>query len=286
MADPRPLAGLRSIANQYDGLLCDAWGVIHNGHRLYDGVAEALLAFKAQRGPVIILTNAPRLNDVIPAQLDALGLPRDAYDAIVTSGDATRAALAARVDQPVYRLGPDKDETLFNALPVTFVDMADAKLMLCTGLLDDLNETPEDYRDLLTKAVDQGLPMLCANPDRVAKLGDRLIYCAGALGDLYEELGGEVILCGKPHPPIYAEARRQITAAGLKPGGRLLAIGDGVQTDILGANNEEIDVVFVAEGIFSEQARGPDGRLSPAKLSALLSSHSVHAEFAMEGLVW
>jgi HAD superfamily hydrolase (TIGR01459 family) len=286
MNEPRILSGLSDIAADYEALFCDAWGVIHNGRALFPGVTEALRAWRAARGPVIIITNAPRLSSEIPPQLDRLGLPRDAYDRVVTSGDATRAKLLEHPDDALYRLGPAKDDTLFDSLPQRFVDFQDARRILCTGLIDDQHDTPDDYRDLLAAAAARRLPMICANPDKVVKYGDRLIYCAGALGDLYEELGGEVILCGKPHAPIYELCRhhaRELTGAATP---RCLAIGDGVQTDIKGANDQDLDVVFVADGIFSEQSRDADGRLDAGRLSALLADHSVHAEFALDGLRW
>ncbi len=285
-APPKTISGLSAIANSYDALLCDAWGVIHNGKELYPGVAEALTQFRATRGPVIILTNAPRLSNVIPAQLDRLGLPREAYDGVVTSGDATRAAVAAEADKPFFRLGPDKDDTLFDALNIALTPLEEAGIILCTGPFDDRTETPEDYREMLTAAAGRQLPMICANPDKVVKFGDRLIYCAGALADLYAELGGDVILCGKPHAPIYTAARATLAAHGIGDGAEILAVGDGLQTDILGANQEGIDVVFVAEGIFSDEARGTDGVLDPERLASLLRQHGVHAQYAMDGLNW
>ncbi|WOI52807.1 TIGR01459 family HAD-type hydrolase [Parvularcula sp. LCG005] len=286
MTEPRALTGLSQIADQYDAVLCDAWGVVHNGQRLYDGVGEALTQFQATRGPVIILTNAPRLSDVIPAQLDSLGLSRDAYTRVVTSGDATRAAVTQRADSAFFKLGPSKDETLFSALPISFVPLDEADVIVCTGLFNEMTETPEDYRDMLKDAARRNIPMICANPDKVVKLGDQLIYCAGAIADVYAELGGNVIYGGKPHAPIYELSRDVLRDKGLPADARLLAIGDGVQTDILGANEQNIDVVFVAEGIFSEESRDDSGHLDTGKLAQLLKKHGVHAEYAMDGLVW
>lgn len=290
MHGPTPITGLSEVAPGYGALLCDAWGVIHNGKRLFPGVAEALVRFREAHGPVIILTNAPRLSDIIPEQLDKLGLPRAAYDAVVTSGDATLAEVRARSEAPFFRLGPDKDDTVFEAAGVAFVEADDAEFILCTGLFDDLSETPDDYRDMLSGLAAKNLPMICANPDKVVKYGDRLIYCAGALGDLYEELGGEVILGGKPHAPIYRLAREKLaeladqsnSPSPLPP----LAIGDGFQTDILGANNQDIEVIYVADGIYSAESRGEDGALDPAKVDQLLSQYGVHAAYVMEGLTW
>ena len=282
----RILTGLSEAAGAYDALYCDAWGVIHDGTRLYDGVGEALVRFRAERGPVVVLTNAPRLSDVIPAQLDRLGLPREAYDAVVTSGDATRAEVERRSGTAFYRLGPAKDDGLFDAIDTAFVPLADAQAILCTGLLDDLNETPDDYRDMLAGSAERGLPMICANPDKVVRYGDRLMYCAGALADLYETFGGEVIMAGKPHPPIYRLAREAAVAAGAAPAHRALVIGDSVRTDITGANSQGLDALFVAQGVNLETARGADGGVSASRVEALLSESGARAAYAAEGLRW
>ena len=287
MTAPNIITGLSDIAGDYDALLCDAWGVIHNGVEVFDGVAEALTNFRQERGPVLILTNAPRLNEVIPPQLDHLGLPRGAYDGVVTSGDATRAGVQAFTGQPAFRIGPDKDDTLFDAMDIEFVGLEDARFILCTGLNDDRTETPEDYRDLLTDAKQHGLPMICANPDIVVELGNRKMYCGGALAQLYEQMGGSTVLCGKPHTPIYDLALEYLARANNdNPPERVLAIGDGLQTDILGANRHNIDVVFVAHGIFREASRNENGDLDPDLVERLLSEHNVHAKAVMEMLVW
>lgn len=284
---PKIINGLADIAGDYKALLCDAWGVIHNGVVLFPGVEEAMVNFRKSHGPLFILTNAPRLSDVIPAQLDRLGLSREAYDGIVTSGDATRSAIEAYAGQKGFKLGPGKDDTLFGALDIEFVPMAKAQFILCTGLFDDATETPDDYVEMLTEAKEMNLPMVCANPDIVVRRGDQMIYCGGALAQLYEELGGNSILSGKPHAPIYELARERIAAIDdtIEPT-ETLCIGDGLQTDILGANKNDLDVVFVAEGIFSDDARNEDGVLDPAKVAALLQEHGVHAAAAMERLQW
>ncbi|MEE4208279.1 MAG: TIGR01459 family HAD-type hydrolase [Parvularcula sp.] len=285
MTEPRLIHGLSEIAGAYDALLCDAWGVIHNGRSLFPGAAEALTRFRADCGPVIVLTNAPRLSAVIPPQLDRLGLPRDAYDAVVTSGDATRQVVAEMADKRFYRIGPSKDDGMFDALGVDVRPLDEAEAIFCTGPNDDSRETPEDYRSVLSAAAARDLPMVCANPDIVVRYGDRLIYCAGALGQLYEELGGKVILGGKPHPPIYELARALVTKTLGKTPERMLAIGDGLDTDIRGANDQGIDVVFVADGIFAEDARH-EGSLASHKLEAILAERGVHADFAMDTLAW
>ena len=282
----RLLNGLSEVTDTYDALYCDAWGVIHDGTALYEGVAEALTRFRAARGPVVVLTNAPRLSDVIPGQLRRLRLPDEAWDAVVTSGDATRAEVERRKDTAFFRLGPAKDDGLFDAIETDFVPLEEAGAILCTGLLDDLTETPEDYCSLLSDAAARRLPMICANPDKIVRFGDRIMYCAGALADLYEEMGGEVIMAGKPHPPIYRLAREAAVRAGAPEGHRALVIGDSVRTDITGANAQGLDALFVAQGVNLTEARGDDGAVSAERIEALLAEGGAHASFAADGLRW
>lgn len=277
------VSGLSGFARDYDALLCDAWGVIHNGVSLFDGAAETLIKFRQERGPVVILTNAPRPSAVIPAQLDRLGLPRAAYDAVVTSGDATRAEVEKRRGQNAFRIGPEKDEELYRNLHVRFAPLDSADFIICSGLNDDLRDAPDDYRPLLTDAAARRLTMICANPDKTVRLGGRLIFCAGALADVYESLGGTVVYAGKPHAPIYELSLRRIEEiAGRNiPASRVLAVGDGVMTDIKGANDKGIDAVLIAgEGGVHE------GPLSSAELTASLSKAGVRVRAAMERLRW
>ena len=281
--DPLLTDRLSTIASRYDALLCDAWGVIHDGVNLFPGAGEALERFRAERGPVIILTNAPRPSSIIPAQLDRLGLPRSAYDAVVTSGDATRAAILARLPAPAFRLGPEKDDPLYEGVNIDFVPIEEASFIVCTGLFDDQNEQPEAYRPLLEKGAARGLPMICANPDIVVRWGGRLIYCAGALAEIYKELGGEVIYGGKPHRPIYELALSKVAAirgAPLSPS-RTLAVGDGLHTDIAGANAQGIDVVFVvgSGGVHA-------GSRSHGDVVKALNEADARAVAIMEKLAW
>ena len=282
MATPL-VSEIRALARNYDAFLCDAWGVIHDGVRLFDGAAEALIGLRRERGPVIIVTNAPRPSSVIPAQLDRLGLPRAAYDGVVTSGDATRFLIEQRRGQSAFRIGPAKDEALYSDLSVRFLPLDRADFIICSGLDDDDRDKPEDYRSLLAEGVGRGLPMICANPDVVVRYGGRLIYCAGALAELYEGLGGEVAYAGKPHAPIYdlcleriAEIRGEAVARA-----RVLAIGDGLGTDIRGANLEGIDAVLVAGagGVH-------EGGFGAAEIDAALNSAGVSAVAVMERLKW
>lgn len=283
MTAPRLIRRLSDIAERYDALLCDAWGVIHNGVTVFPGVEEALSTFRATRGPVIVLTNAPRPNEIIPPQLDRIGLSRGSYDAVVTSGDATREAIRGFLPGTAYKLGPDKDEMLYQGLGAKFAPIEAADFIVCTGLVDESHETPDDYADLLARAAARRLPMICANPDVVVRWGDRLIYCAGALAQRYERLGGDVIYGGKPYAPIYNLAFRRLDEAAGRTidRRRVLAIGDGVGTDIAGANRIGVDALFIAgEGGVHV------GAADPASIEAALSHAGVHAEFAATGLSW
>lgn len=276
------LSGLKSLAQRYDALLCDAWGVIHDGVTLFPGAAEALTRFRETRGPVVILTNAPRPSSIIPAQLDRLGLPRSAYDAVVTSGDATRAAIAARLPAPAFRIGPSMDDPLFEGMKIDFRPLEEAGFIICTGMNDEEREEPEAYRGLLERAAARGLPMICANPDIRVNWGGRLMWCAGALAQIYEGLGGAVTYGGKPHAPVYVLSLAAIEQARGPTGrGRILAVGDGLKTDILGANNQGFDALMIAgDGGVHEGARDAEALL------AQMAKAGVHAVAAAEALRW
>ena len=277
--DFKAISGLGQIADNYDALLCDIWGVIHNGREPFMAACEALERFRADRGPVILISNSPRPSSAIPEQLEEVGIIGKIYDAIVTSGDSTIDELSRRAPGPVYKLGPQRDDVLYTSLEMNFCDLADAAFISCTGLFDDENETPDDYVEMLTEARDMGIPMVCANPDVRAKRGDQLIYCGGALAQLYEKLGGETIYTGKPHEPIYRLSRawlREVTGYDIT-NDRVLTIGDNIHTDLLGAQREDYDCLFVADGVHAG---------NEAKLKALLTEHGISAKYMAESLHW
>ncbi len=288
MSSVRLLNGLGDVAADYDVLLCDIWGVIHDGVTADQAACAALARWAATRGPVVLISNSPRPAPEVVAQLDDLNVARAAWSDIITSGDATRALLAARAPGPAFRIGPDRDAPLYSGLGLDFSSVEDAAFIACTGPNDDEVETPEDYRKILTRAAERGLEMICANPDIVVQRGDRLIYCGGALAQLYETLGGTAIMAGKPHGPIYElvlDRARTLTAAPLAMA-RVLAIGDGLATDIAGANRAGLNVLFIAGGVHG----GPDlfegGRLSAAAVTRLLEDQGLHANFALPSLSW
>ena len=288
MPPPRILIGLAEIADRYDAILCDVWGVIHDGKARFPDACEALARFQRERGPVVLISNAARPSPEVVLQLDALKVPRDAWSGFVTSGDVTRPLLAARAPGPVWAIGPEQAGPLYDGLSLTYGGPEDAAFISCTGPEDDEVETPEDYRARLAIAAKRGLLMICANPDIVVQRGSRLIYCGGALAALYAEMGGEVVMAGKPYPPIYdatlAEADRLARRALDRR--RVLCIGDGIPTDVRGADRQGMDCLLVANGIHAAEASDDQGRLDPERLSRRLAKDGVHAAYALAGLVW
>jgi HAD superfamily hydrolase (TIGR01459 family) len=286
---PQLISGLSEIADRYDAILCDVWGVIHNGRESFAPAAEALVRFGERRGPVVLISNAPRPGAAIVPQLKELHVPREAWSAIVTSGDATRQELVRRAPGPAWALGPARDAPLYEGVGLELTETPEqAAFISCTGLFDDEIETPEDYRERLTACAARGLPFICANPDRVVQRGDQLIYCAGALADLYAELGGPVTMAGKPYAPIYelalAEAER--LADRRLDRARILAIGDGLPTDVKGANAQGLDLLFVAEGIHAADLLADDGAVSPDRARAFLEREGATATWLDAALRW
>ena len=281
-------AGLSALRDRYDVLLCDVWGVIHNGRENFPDACAALARWRAEVGPVVLISNSPRPASDVIAQLDGLSVPREAWSAFVTSGDATRVLLAARAPGPMWKIGPAKDLVLYEGLVLDLAEVDQASFVSVTGPDNDDVETPEDYRERLTAAAARKLPLICANPDMVVQKGDKLIYCGGALADLYAKLGGQVLMAGKPFSPIYELSLAEANALLGKPvdRARVLCIGDGVITDVKGANDQRLDCLFIAKGIHGEKALGPDGRLDAAKVEGLLNEEGVTAAHAMADLVW
>ena len=283
--DVRQIEGLGEIADRYDAILCDIWGVLHNGVASFALASEALTTFRRGGGAVVLITNAPRPSAPIHRQLLKLGVAPDAFDAIATSGDVTVGLVAERIDDPVFHIGPSRDLSLFDAAAETagraphLVPLAEARYALCTGLRDDVTETVDDYRAELGVMAARGLTMICANPDIVIHRGDVLIYCAGALARRYEELGGPVVYAGKPHRPIYSRALALAERARGAPldRRRVLAIGDGMKTDVAGAAAAGLDALFVTHGIHRAALHGDD----PGRPADALELRRLYAEYAL-----
>jgi len=243
------------IAPNYDVLMCDVWGVIHNGMAANPHACDALMRVRARGSVVVLITNAPRPNAVVARQLERLHVPRETYDAIVSSGDVTRSVIEQRRGQSLYHLGPVRDRSIFDGLCVQFAPLESADYVVCSGLEDDETETPDDYRGRLESMLARKLFMVCGNPDVVVERGSTLVYCAGAIADLYAIMGGDVLYAGKPYRPIYETALAKAEAAsGCKIArSRVLAVGDSVRTDLKGARTFGVDFLFVTSGIHAEE---------------------------------
>ncbi len=286
---PRPagIPRLSEIAGDYPFILCDVWGVVHNGLGAYDEAVEALTAFRATGGRVVLITNAPRPKSIVRTQLDRLGVDRGAYDDIVTSGDVARDFLARRPEARIFHLGPERDYPVYDGLPNALVGEGEADLISCTGLFDDTRETPDDYTDQLARLAGRGLTMLCVNPDKVVERGDQLVWCAGALAERYAALGGDIVIVGKPYPPIYDAALARLSEIGGRPVARseTLAIGDGIETDVRGAFDQGIDILFITDGIHSAEF-GARNAPDEAAVHRFLAAAGLGARNYMTRLAW
>jgi HAD superfamily hydrolase (TIGR01459 family) len=280
----RQISGLSEISDRYDVILCDIWGVLHNGVASFAEASDALVSFRKWGGAVILISNAPRPSPPIARQVLKLGVSPDSFDAIVTSGDVTVGLMAQQAGDRVLHIGPERDLTLLDAVAEAsgarpkLVALEDAQYALCTGLRNDEVEALDDYEPELQAMAVRGMTMICANPDIVIHRGDTLIYCAGALARRYEDLGGSVVYAGKPYTPIYDRAltlAEQIRGASVaKP--RVLAIGDGMRTDIAGAARAGLDVLFVTGGIHrSLHKETPDSPADPIALQLLYDENAV-----------
>lgn len=270
---PPIISSLEDILPRYCVLLCDVWGVIHNGVRFFPAATSALALAREKGAVVVLVTNAPRPHGEIFRQLASLGVPEGAWDTVVTSGDVTRDLIAAG-PRRIFHLGAEKDLPIYEGLDVDLVEEFEASGVVCTGPFDDDVETPEDYAEMLRRFRARDLPFICANPDIVVERGDKLIWCAGALARDYALLGGRALIAGKPHRPIYDAA---LKAAGEVLGrdvglGETLAIGDGMLTDVKGADDYGIDVLYVSAGIHAREYGDPQ-RPDPERLAAFLEAH-------------
>lgn len=278
------IENLKQIAPNYDAIFCDIWGVIHNGRNAFWPAIDALKEFRSHNKPVILISNSPRPSDKIPMQLEGMNIQNDCYDGIITSGDAT--ILACReYGNKAYRLGPPKDDFFFNAIGAQYVGIDDADYIVCTGPRDDLNESAISYRDELRELLAHDLPFICANPDKMVQHGDKIIPCGGALADIYEELGGTVIMAGKPFAPIYKMTIEECAKVlgNVPENSKILCIGDGLNTDVRGANLQNFDCLFVADGIHANDMKD-ENVLNAIKTANFLENAGLHAKYAIEFL--
>lgn len=285
------LSGIAPIVDRYDGVILDLWGVIHDGEKLYPGVPEALTNLRVAGKVICMLSNAPRRPAGVIEKLRGMGLERDAYDHILTSGEATHDALLHRDDDwhaalgtRLFHLGPERDRDVFEGLPLEIVSAPEeADFVLNTGI-DDFSETLADYEPLLRRCADARLPMLCANPDLVVMVGPIMAICAGTLAARYQELGGDVRQHGKPLAPVYD---RCLKLMGLSDKRRILAVGDSLRTDIAGANAAGIDCALAACGIHAEELVAPFGEIGDmSRLEAAVKAIGPRPTYVIPSLRW
>lgn len=279
------IASIAPLCGTSDAWLVDIWGVMHNGVAPFLGASDACRAFRQSGGSVLLLSNAPRPAGSVVEQLRRIGVPDDAYDAVLTSGDAARSMIAAYAGRPVLHIGPERDLPLFDGLGLVLAPLDAAEAVICTGLADDETETPETYAPMLAAAQTRALPMICANPDLKVERAGRIVWCAGGVAAAYEALGGSVAYAGKPHAPIYDAADAAIARlrGGVAvPRTRLLAIGDGIKTDILGASAAGVRSVYIASGVHL----APGAALDAATVKHLVGSITPPPIAAMAALAW
>jgi len=275
---------MAAIGRAHDAWISDIWGVLHNGREAFPAASEACVAYRRQGGSVVLVTNAPRPEADVEAMLRRLGVPTEAYDAIVTSGDVTRELIRPWIGRPVHHLGPERQLMIFDGLDVELAGAETGDVVVCTGLIDDDHETPREYELQLAAFRARNLVMICANPDIVVERGERIVYCAGALAEAYEKLGGKVQYAGKPHAPIYERAFELIAKAKGRavPRDRILAIGDGLKTDIAGAEAMRLKSLFIGSALHI-----PHGQvLDENALAKLFAGHGSPPIAAQRALVW
>lgn len=283
-AIPPILTGARALLARYDAIFCDVWGVVHDGLKAYPRACEALAHFRRTGGTVVLVSNAPVPRNQVAAMLDSRSVPRDSYDAIVSSGDIALAHIHEEGYRALYCVGPfERDRALFEGVADRRAErFEDADAILCSGLADDVHETAENYRPLLQLSLERDLPFVCANPDLVVDVGGRLYLCAGAIAEVYEAMGGSVFWAGKPHPAAYGTAKRVAEALRGKPIAldRILGIGDAVRTDLRSAEGLGVDALFIAAGIHRHDAMEGE-EIVPEALARLFEANPVPAIGAM-----
>lgn len=278
---------LSDLNGRYDAAYVDLWGCVHNGLTAFPEAVAALQAFRANGGKVVLLTNAPRPRASVESQIDRMGVPNDAWDTIATSGDSARFALfSGAVGENVYFIGQPHDHTFFEPLAlvtnptlISQVPLAEADGIVCTGPVDPF-ASPDVNRPNFLLAKQRGLKLLCANPDIVVDRGEKREWCAGALAQLYTDMGGESLYFGKPHPPIYDLAKQRLIEVGGHSDDRIICIGDGMVTDVPGAVGEGLDILFITGGLAARET-GTTHQPNPAMLDAYIATQNYDPTFSI-----
>ncbi len=285
----RIIENFAEISGQYDAAFVDLWGCMHNGIEAFADAVAAMQHFRAAGGKVVLVTNSPRPWDSVARQINGFGIPEDAWDAIATSGDSARAAMyRGIVGEKIWFMGESpRDDDFFKPLkiienPVNIqkVPLEEAEGIVCCGPFDPMADVDVNRPEFLY-AKQKGLKLLCANPDIVVDRGEVREWCAGALAALYTEMGGESLYFGKPHPPIYDLARRRLAALDGTPSDpRIIAIGDGIGTDVLGGVQEDLDVLFISGGLAAAETK-TDRQPDPVAMKAYLTDHQMSVPYAI-----
>ena len=284
--NPRPFAcdGLRQLAPAYDAVLCDLWGVVHDGIRPHAAAGQALAHFRAGGGRVVFVSNFPRPAPELATFLAAMGVRPDSFDAIVSSGDVTLELIRARGDRPLHHIGPERDAALFDGLDaVRRVSLAEASYVVCTGLVHLETQTPDDYAATLDEIARRQLEMVCANPDLTVHRGEARLWCAGALAAGLVARGGSVVHAGKPHAAIY---ERALSLLAPTPRARILAIGDAFATDVAGGVRAGLDTLLVTRGLHRERLHPAGAGLDPDALQALMHETGLRPTATLDALAW
>ena len=275
----KKIKNFQDIEDSYDALICDVWGVIHNGRELFEGVNDCLVKFRSKQKPVVLLSNAPRPSKYIERMLNQLGLERKSFNEIVTSGDMTMSVLnESHYGSKCYHIGPDRDLNIFDGVNVSRVSFDEADFLFVTGLFDDEIEDENSYSSILDEAKKRNLKLICANPDIVVQRGEKLIPCAGAIAKKYEEIGGKAINIGKPFSPIFDKAVNLIKGINENQNPRIIVIGDGLETDIKGANILKMDSLLVLGGLFASE--------SERNIIEVLKKKNIFPSYYTEELKW
>lgn len=273
------ITNFAEISHNYDALICDVWGVLHNGQKLFDGVEECLKRFKKENKIIILLSNAPRPSLYVKKMLDNLNFNEECYDKIITSGDLTKKSLNSNIfGRNCYHIGPDRDLNIFDDVEVSRVEFEAADFIFVTGLFDDENEDENDYLELLLLAKERGMKLICANPDLLVQRGNKLIPCAGSISKKYYDMGGESINIGKPYSPIFEEAISSINRLNNLVDNKIMVIGDGLDTDIKGANIVGLDSLLVLGGLFSNNSRD--------KILESIENKGIYPNYYINELIW
>lgn len=275
----KKINNFQDIEDNYDALICDVWGVIHNGRELFEGVNDCLVNFRSKQKPVVLLSNAPRPSKYIERMLNQLGLDRKSYNEIVTSGDLTMSVLnESHYGSKCYHIGPDRDLNIFDGVNVSRVSFEESDFLFVTGLFDDETEDENSYSSILYEAKKRNLKLVCANPDIVVQRGEKLIPCAGAISKKYKEIGGKVVNIGKPFSPIFDKAVNLIKGINENQNPRTIVIGDGLETDIKGANILKMDSLLVLGGLFASE--------SERNIIEVLKKKNIFPSYYTEELKW